>query len=542
MKKKKRNSARRSSSTKAAALQKIINLLPAPIFVYQGEKNILANPAAEALTGYTRRELLNMKYWEVVHPQYRALIKTRGAARQHGESVPTRYEVKILTKAGEERWLDFSGGLIGLARAPAVVGAAIDITERKQTEGRLQYELQRMAAVREISLAISSTLDLKGVLEVLLREVDLLLPYAATTVRLQNRQTGQLENVACRNVNEEEWKRGAGRRGGRLAETVLRTKDPFAIPNLNAAPRESVSEFFRGQGFVSYLGVPLIAKGEVVGILSFFTREEHDFTAEEIAFLRTLANQAAVAIHNSQLYEAIRNQAAELEEINRLKDEFLGFVSHELRTPLNAVIGYTGMVQDEVFGAATQEQKKVLGKVLENGKHLLHMINSLLEATRIEVGAAKLESREVSLRRLLEELQWAYNTPKDKDLTLNWDYPDSLPAIVTDREKLKHILQNLVDNAIKFTDHGQITISARALPGNKAVEFKVADTGAGISPETLPDIFDMFRQGISVESGSSAGVGLGLHIVKKFTHMLGGEIGVKRSRRQIAVLKAFGFT
>lgn len=518
---------KRISAKDAATLQKILNLVPAPIFVYQGDKNILINPAAEGLTGYTKKELLDMKYWEIVHPEFRELIKTRGTARQRGDSVPPRYEVKILTKSGDERWLDFIGGLIRIAGKPAVIGTVMDLTERKQAEERLQLESQRLNALRKISLAITSTLDLKGVLEVLLREIDLLLPYAATTVRLKNPQTGKLDNVACRNVDEEEWKQRAGQLGGRLSKTVLRTKVPYAIRNLNTGSGEMVSDFFREQGFISYLGVPLIAKGEVVGILSFFTREEHDFTQEEIEFVTTLAGQAAVAIHNSRLYEASRKQAAELEEINKLKDEFLGFVSHELRTPLNAVIGYTGMVQDEVFGAVTAEQKKVLGKVLEHGKHLLRMIHSLLEATKIEVGAAKLESREVSLRRLFDELKGSYDTPLDKELTLDWEYPDTLPAIVTDREKLRHILQNLVDNAIKFTDRGKITISARALPGNKAVEFKVTDTGVGISPGILPDIFDMFRQGINPESSSSSGVGLGLHIVKKFTDILGGEIEVK---------------
>jgi PAS domain S-box-containing protein len=522
-----REPRKRISAKDTATLQKILNLLPAPIFVYQGDKNILINPAAEGLTGYTKKELLDMKYWEIVHPEFRELIKTRGSARQHGDSVPPRYEVKILTKSGEERWLDFIGGLIRIDGKPAVIGTVMDLTERKQAQERLQLESQRLNALRKISLAITSTLDLKGVLEVLLREIDHLLPYAATTVRLKNRASDKLENVACCNINEREWKAGAAQTVGPFSERVLKTKTPIAVRNLNAGLAGRVSVFFRKQGFLSYLGVPLIAKGEVLGILSFYTREEHDFTQEEIEFVTTLAGQAAVAIHNSQLYEASRKQAAELEEINKLKDEFLGFVSHELRTPLNAVIGYTGMMQDELFGAINTDQRRALGKTLVHARHLLHMINSLLEATKIEVGAAKLESREVSLRRLLDELKWSYDTPLDKELTLGWEYPDTLPAIVTDREKLKHILQNLVDNAIKFTERGTITISARALPGNKSVEFKVTDTGVGISPGTLPDIFDMFRQGINPESSSSAGVGLGLHIVKKFTDMLGGEIGVK---------------
>jgi PAS domain S-box-containing protein len=516
-----------SAGTSTANLQEVLDLLPAPIFVYRGEKNILINPPAETLTRYTKEELLDMNFWEIVHPEFWDLIRNRGAARQRREAVSPRYEVKILAKSGEERWLDFTGGLIRLDGKPAVIGTVIDVTQRKHAEEQLKRQLQRMAALREISLAITSTLDLGGVLDVLLREVDLLLPYAATTVRLRNPTTGNLDNVACRNVDEKEWRREAGRRGGHLSGTILRTKAPFAIRNLNAEVTGSASEFFHRQGFASYLGVPLIAKEEMLGILSFFTREEHEFAPDEIEFLSTLANQAAVAIHNSRLYAASKNQTLKLEEANNLKNEFLGFVSHELRTPLNSMIGYAGMIQDEMFGATTAEQQKTLDKISAHAQHLLRMINSLLQATKVEVAAGSLESRKISLSSLLDELKTVYGAPLDKNLTLDWDYPDALTEIRTDREKLRHILQNLVDNAIKYTAQGRIAVSARTLPGYNAVEFTVTDTGSGIPPEVLSTVFDIFRQGEPAASGDQGGVGLGLHIAKKFTEMLGGTIEVE---------------
>ena len=518
---------RQIPKTEQSSIQKIIDLLPVAIFIYQGENNTLVNPAAEALTGYTEKELLGMKFWEVVHPDFRETVKTRGLARQQREDVPSRYEVKILTKSGAERWLDFIGGLIRLDGKPAVVGTVMDLTERKQAQERRQLELQRLNALRDINLAITSTLDLRGVLEVLLREIGRLLPDTAITVRLKNRDSGEFEYVACHNINEAEWRSGTGQRGGQLSERVLKTGAPLVIRNIHTDPRGRGSKFFRERGFISYLGVPLTAKGESLGIVSFFTKEERDFTDTEIDFLTTLAGQAAMAIYNSQLHEQTKKQAAELERSNRLKDEFLGFVSHELRTPLNALVGYTGMIQDEMFGAINSEQKRTLAKVIDHARNVLNMVTSLLEATRIEAGAAKAEPREVSLNLLLDELKSTYDTPLDKELTLDWDYSEALPVIKTDREKLRHILQNLVDNAIKFTETGKITISARSLPGSKAVEFKVSDTGLGIPRESLPGIFERFRQGPNSQALPSAGVGLGLHIVKKFTEMLGGKLNVE---------------
>ena len=518
---------RQIPKTEQSSIQKIIDLLPVAIFIYQGENNTLVNPAAEALTGYTEKELLGMKFWEVVHPDFRETVKTRGLARQQREDVPSRYEVKILTKSGAERWLDFIGGLIRLDGKPAVVGTVMDLTERKQAQERRQLELQRLNALRDINLAITSTLDLRGVLEVLLREIGRLLPDTAITVRLKNRDSGEFEYVACHNINEAEWRSGTGQRGGQLSERVLKTGAPLVIRNIHTDPRGRGSKFFRERGFISYLGVPLTAKGESLGIVSFFTKEERDFTDTEIDFLTTLAGQAAMAIYNSQLHEQTKKQAAELERSNRLKDEFLGFVSHELRTPLNALVGYTGMIQDEMFGAINSEQKRTLAKVIDHARNVLNMVTSLLEATRIEAGAAKAEPREVSLNLLLDELKSTYDTPLDKELTLDWDYSEALPVIKTDREKLRHILQNLVDNAIEFTETGKITISARSLPGSKAVEFKVSDTGLGIPRESLPGIFERFRQGPNSQALPSAGVGLGLHIVKKFTEMLGGKLNVE---------------
>ena len=222
-----------------------------------------------------------------------------------------------------------------------------------------------------------------------------------------------------------------------------------------------------------------------------------------------------------------KRNLADLEKSDRVKTEFLGFVSHELRTPLNAIVGYTNMLQDEALGEINHEQEQVLGKILRHSHNLHVMINSLLEATKIGAGAVDLKIHELQLVKFLDELKSCYTLPLDKEVGLIWDYPPELPFIRTDSGKVRHILQNLINNAIKFSPKGHVTISARCLSGTKTVEFKVEDTGVGIPKELLPVIFEMFRQVDSTHTTPSGGVGLGLYIVKQFTELLGGEVEVE---------------
>jgi signal transduction histidine kinase/DNA-binding response OmpR family regulator len=407
--------------------------------------------------------------------------------------------------------------------------------ERKRAEEQIQESLRRLRALREIERATISTLDLRTVLDVLLQKIDLLLPYSATTVRLFNKATALLEPIACRNVEEGDWKSEPGKSGRGLPNVVFENKAPWTLRNLQADPRVRDPEFFRRNGLISYLGLPLIAKDENLGVLSFYTKQEHSFGDEEIEFLSTLADQAAIAIQNSQLYEEVRSSRDALERANQVKEEFLSVMSHELRTPLNAILGYTGMVKEGLQGEINPEQVRSLKKVISRTKELLTMINGILQVTSMKAPSIKAESRELNLGDFLDELRSGYEFPSDKNVSIHWDYPSDLPVIETDPEKLRHILQNIINNAIKFTDKGKVTISARhsprpisqpLIPNSSFVEFTVADTGIGISEEMLPIIFEKFRQVDGSETRSYGGVGLGLYIVKQFTQQMGGTIEV----------------
>lgn len=402
--------------------------------------------------------------------------------------------------------------------------------ERKQAEeerARLlkerERDVQRLTILREINLASTSTLDLGDVLNIVVKKIALLLPYSSVLVWLLN-EDGVLERVACRNVDEEEWRGRKLEALPPLPRAVIESQGPISVRNVLADPRTRDLDFFRRHGLISYLGVPLIAKGKVLGVLSLFTKWEHEFGAEEIEFLSILAREAAIAIHNSQLYEEIKERALELKKANKVKDEFLSVVSHELRTPLTTIMGYTGMVRDRVLGDINPEMAQALNKVLDRARDLLSMIDCILYTTSLESESIRVEAHEVDLRDFLEDLKSNYDLPRDKELALVWDYPSELPAIRTDGGKLRQILENLINNAIKFTAKGTVTISARHRPEVEAVEFRVADTGIGIPKDELPTIYEKFRQIDSSSTRIYGGVGLGLYIVKRFTELLGGRV------------------
>jgi signal transduction histidine kinase len=237
-----------------------------------------------------------------------------------------------------------------------------------------------------------------------------------------------------------------------------------------------------------------------------------------------------VALFYGYFAQLIRVQKAlkeEAEQKNQGKKEVLDVVAHELRTPLNLVSGYAQALKSKTLGEVTEEQEQALGKIIRQSDNLLQLVNSILDLTRIEAEDLSLQQEEILLPEYLQEMKLNYEVILDKPLALQWSFSPDLPTIVSDRAKLTIVLQNLINNAIKFTDQGSIQIFARWRADKKAVAIDIVDTGVGIPKEALSIIFDKFRQADSSSTRVHGGVGLGLHIVKVFTEILGGTIAVK---------------
>ena len=299
-------------------------------------------------------------------------------------------------------------------------------------------------------------------------------------------------------------------------------------PNTHWRDSARPVKFFALEGLPSIIALPLIANNQVLGSLIFLGREEHDFGPEEIDFLSTLAGQAAIAIHHAELYQESQRQAEELRGAHSIKDEFLRVVSTELKTPLNVITGYAGMFLEGLLGGMTPLQEKGMEAVARQAKELHGLINTVLQVSNIETEPLHLEVHELDVWEFISELRSAYDVPLGSDLRMVWEYPQDFPSVQGDRLKLRHVLENLIDNAIKFTENGTITISARYLENRKELEFKVTDTGRGIPEKDLATIFQRFQKGSEIERGTPrSGVGLGLYVVKKYLEILGGEIRVE---------------
>ena len=287
-----------------------------------------------------------------------------------------------------------------------------------------------------------------------------------------------------------------------------------------------VKEFQGRWGHRTVLATPLLREGHATGAILIRRKEVRPFTDKQIALIKTFADQAVIAIENVRLFHEIEQKNEQLAAANKHKTEFLARVSHDLRTPLNAIIGFTRIVMRRMEGQLPALQKENLQKVLISGEHLLGLINTLLDLAKIEAGHMDVVAEPF---RLDEVVNMTASTVepllREGRVRLVRDIAPGLPSLNTDREKLKQILFNLLSNAAKFTEAGEIRINAVQANGN--LRLAVSDTGIGMKPEALEHIFEEFQQAEKTTSSQYGGTGLGLAIVKKFVNLMGGDIVVE---------------
>jgi PAS domain S-box-containing protein len=517
--------------------------MDAIISVDTEQRIVLFNAAAEKMFGRSAGEAVGQTLDHLIPERFRAahgehirrFVQTGLTSRQMG----TSRALTGLRADGREFPVEASAiSQIEIGEQKLFTVILRDITERKRAEEVIQRNMERIQALNEIETAITSTLDLQGVLNVLLEKIELFLPVAAaSTVRLLNLSTGAMEALASR--GRLQASSAAGSRAAIVAETLA----PMAVLNIHKDSR--TRNPLRHAEVVSYLGVPLIAHEKVLGVLSIYTREEHEFGTDEIELVKTLAAQAAISIHNAQLFEQISQQARKLESANRVKNEFLSVMSHELRTPLSITMGYVGMMKEGLLGAVTPEQEEALQKVINQSADQLRMVNDIMETTYLESRTATVERQLVNLSDFFRHLKSDLEATRERNqAALVWEYPQEPLPIVTDGRKLRQIVQNLVSNAIKFTDHGKVTLSVKTVSRSpnlplfdderherkdtdQWLEIKVRDTGRGIPPDKLDAIFEKFYQLDTSDTRLYGGLGLGLYITKQFTELLGGKITVE---------------
>jgi signal transduction histidine kinase len=393
----------------------------------------------------------------------------------------------------------------------------------------LDRSVQELQALAEVGRAISSSLDLKVVLKTIVdRAVGLagcdagsIFYYRAETRTFELGETTGLDEEVIARFRKLDITASETGQGEAIAK-----RQPLQLPDLTRRPSAPLRDAAIEAGLRAALIVPLIGPEGPLGTLVLQRRVQGEYSPAIVSLMQTFADQSVIALQNARLFEEVGRQRHALELASQHKSQFLANTSHELRTPLNAILGYTELVMDDIYGQVPSKIRDVLERVQSNGRHLLGLINDVLDLSKIEAGRFALSVCEYSMKEVVHTVVSATEAlAAEKNLTLRTAMADDLPIGEGDERRITQVLLNLVGNAIKFTDTGGITVEVTLADG--AFQVAVADTGPGIAVQDQQVVFDEFRQLDDSSARKKGGTGLGLAISKKIIELHGGRIWVE---------------
>jgi PAS domain S-box-containing protein len=529
-----RHAAERRADESRALLHAILNNTTDAIFVKDLEGRYLAINLAGAavlhrtpdeVVGHTNFDFLESEIAEALRQGELEVLRTGATVQKEDlvkvDAVPRYY----LSARG--LWRDAEGVIAG------IVGIATDITDRRRRE-------KATSLLADAGRVLAESLDFRITLNAVARLVTPALADWCTVVLLNG--AGELETLAVAHADPEKvaWAREVGERYPVDASSptgvprVVRTGTSEVYTDITdemlvgAAKDREHLELLRHLGMRSVMIVPIQAHGRTLGALTLIGAESgRQFTQADLPIVEELARRSALAIENAELFQAAA-------AANRAKSEFLASMSHELRTPLNAILGYTSLLADGITGPVIPAQQEQLLRIRASATHLLGLIDEVLSFSRLEAGREQLSMHEVDVRGVLDEAA-ALVRPMAaaKQLPLEIDPPPATGGplrLQSDVLKLRQILVNLLTNAVKFTDHGSVTLSARADADD--VVFTVTDTGIGIPSSHLEHVFDAFWQVEQAASRRVGGTGLGLSVTRRLARLLGGDVSVRSAPGQ----------
>ena len=393
----------------------------------------------------------------------------------------------------------------------------------------LARSVEELKALGEVSQAVSSTLDLQKVLATIVAHAADLSGAESGAIYEFNEPSEEFQLRATHRMSEELIQ--AIREGGvKLGETALgwagANREAVQIPDILEEPTYPTSEIMKQEGFRALLAVPLFREDRLIGGLVVRRRAPGQFQKETVDLLQTFATQSALAIQNARLFREIEAKGRELEIASKHKSDFLANMSHELRTPLNAILGYTELILDKIYGDVPENIQEVLERVEKNGRHLLGLINDVLDLSKIEAGQLVLSLDDYSMKEVVHTVFTSVESlAAEKNLELKVSVAPEVAQGKGDHQRISQVFLNLVGNAIKFTEAGEVRVEATA--SDDTFVISVSDTGPGLSEADQQMIFEEFHQADGSSTRKKGGTGLGLSIARRIVEMHGGRIWVE---------------
>jgi PAS domain S-box-containing protein len=447
--------------------------------------------------------------------------KRRRLAMHRNPAGPHDYQL------GDGRWMKISDRR---TQDGGIVGIYTDITELKSRQAELRESLEHQTAISDVLKIISrSRFNLQELLGTLVEWAARFCEADRASIR-RPVKGAPFDHVASYGFSPEylgyiATHPLAPTRGGVSGRVMLEGR-PIHIPDVLADQEHLFHDAQQLGSFRTLLCVPLLREGAPTGVLTLARDAVRPFTDKQVELVTTFADQAVIAIENVRLFEEIEDKSRQLAEASKHKSQFLANMSHELRTPLNAILGYTELILDNVYGDTPDKMRGALGRIERNGKHLLGLINDVLDLSKIEAGQLALSVADYSLGSVVQTVASAVEPlAREKKLAFKVELASAIPNARGDERRLTQVLLNLVGNAIKFTDVGEVMIKATELNG--LFEVAVCDTGPGISAADQARLFQEFQQADNSITRKKGGTGLGLAISKRIIEMHGGQIRVE---------------
>jgi signal transduction histidine kinase/ActR/RegA family two-component response regulator len=410
--------------------------------------------------------------------------------------------------------------------------------EARSTE--LAGKVSQLEALRDVGEAVGSSLDPDAVLNTIV----------SNAVRFTNADGGSIMEYDERTdafVVRAAYGSGQAllnrlrditiRRDATLVGRAATEQRPLQVADLSQVPLDPHLEALHHDGWQSMLAIPMLRGDLIVGVVVIRRRTAGAFPDDMVEFLQTFAAQSSIALLNARLFRELETKSAELEVASRHKSEFLASMSHELRTPLNAVIGFSEVLIDRMFGELNERQDEYVRDIWNSGRHLLELLNEILDLSKVEAGQMVLEPRTFSVEQAIESaVSLVRERAARHGISVNVAVDQDVDMLDADELRFKQVLLNLLSNAVKFTPDGG-SVEVRAARSGDELVVTVSDTGFGVPPEDRERIFESFQQGgrgVAREEGT----GLGLTLTRRIIELFGGRLWLES---EVGVGSTFGF-